>query len=142
MHRIENDNTWRGPSEAVTFNRECSNKHDLAVKLEKQGIITDGVNTTLYGYISLGERFLRIIPSWRYEDYWKTVKDNPSDLYDVNIEIPSFDVTIPAKLDNIKKVFSSDGYLMKAIKEYEASLHAAKLAFANNIKAAQALDEV
>lgn len=138
MHIIERDNIWRGPSEAVAFNRECNDKHDLAVKLEKQGIITDGVNTTLYGYINLGERFLRIIPSWRYEGYRKTV----SDPYDVNIEIPSFDVTIPAKLDNIKKVFSSDGYLMKAIKEYEASLHAAKLAFANNIKAAQALDEV
>lgn len=141
MHIIERDSTWRGPSEAVAFNRECNDKHDLAVKLEKQGIITEGVNTSLYGYINLGERFLRIIPSWRYDGYWRT-KDGKSDPYDVNIEIPSFDVTIPAKLDNIKKVFSSDGYLMKAIKEYEASLHAAKLAFANNIKAAQALDEV
>lgn len=135
MHEIIDDRKWRGPSEAVAFNRECSDKHDLAVKLEKQGIMTGGVNTTLYGYINLGERFLQIFPSRRcYKD--------PSDPYDINIEIPSFDVTIPAKLDNIKKVFSSDGYLMKAIKEYEASLHAAKLVFANNIKAAQALDEV
>lgn len=138
MHTLENDNVWRGPSDSVFFNRKRESVHNLALRLEKLGVTTYGTNTELEAELELDRRKITIIPSWRHDEY---DSDDKHDKYDVDISIPALDVIIPIRLSKFKKTFNKDGYLMKAIDEYEASLSAAKAAFANNIETARMIDE-
>lgn len=138
MHRLEKDDVWRGPADSVFFNRRRESVHNLALRLEKFGITTYGTNTELEAELNIGKRKITIIPSWRH-DGWDS--DDKNDKYDVDISIPALDVTIPIRLSKFKKTFNKDSYLMKAIDEYEASLSAAKAAFANNIETARMIDE-
>ena len=138
MHRLENDNVWRGPTDSVFFNKKRESVHNLALRLEKFGVTTYGTNTELEAELKVGKRKITIIPSWRYDEYGS---DDYNDKYDVDISIPALDVTIPIRLSKFKKTFNKDSYLMKAIDEYEASLSAARAAFANNIETARMIDE-
>lgn len=138
MHTLEIDNVWRGPLDSVFFNKRRNRVHELALRLEEFGVTTYGTNTELEAELEVGKRKITIIPSWRYND-WDS--DGRKDKYDVDISIPALDVIIPIRLSKFKKIFKKDSYLMKAIDEYEASLSAAKAAFANNIETARMIDE-
>lgn len=138
MHTLEIDHTWRGPSDTVFFNKQRNKVHELALRLEEFGVTTYGTNTELEAELEVGKRKITIIPSWRYNE-WDS--DSRKDKYDVDISIPALDVIIPIRLSKFKKIFKKDSYLMKAIDEYEASLSAARAAFANNIETARMIDE-
>ena len=138
MHTLEIDNVWRGPSDTVFFNKQRNRVHELALRLDEFGVTTYGTNTELEAELNLDKRKITIIPSWRYDERGSNDKN---DKYDVNISIPALGVTIPIRLSKCKRIFRKDSYLMKAIDEYEASLSAAKAAFANNIETARIIDE-
>lgn len=146
MHEIKSDNTFRGPSESMYFDRRCDIVHDLALKLEAKGFKTYGTNEELRCYIPSpkeekeGINFnnlggIVIEPHYEAMNHYGNV-DNFENLI---VYIRSVGLKVKTTMKDFKKTFDSKGMVVKAIHEYESTVEQLRKTMQDNLSMAVTL---
>lgn len=140
MHRLEHDKTFRGLSGAVNFNRMCKAYHDIAKRLEEDGITTHGINTELYTRVELPNRDsikLNITPISEFNIQYNSVIQLKDTVW---VEIEALDISLTVDLNNYKKVFNPQSRMIKSIAENISALKQFKMTLQDKLNLAMTME--
>ncbi len=146
MHKIESDNVFRGPTDAMHFDMRVQAIHTLAEMLEEQGFETHGSNENLFCYLhdakkvnvhNLDEGIVLKPQLATLDSYGKT-----RNMQDLIVRIPDLGISVQTTVKDFKKIFDNNSIVVKAIKEYKSSLAQLRKTMHDNISMAVTLAEI